>query len=315
MGRLLLVALMLLVLGAAAQAQRSYDVDILSETFGFDDNSRRSVDLVQLIQACPARDCIPSIDNPKYVSADEALHVNDDDLVITLSYNGEYFAFPTRILDRHEIVNGTFAGDALAITWCPLCGSAVGIERHVGNSETTFGVSGLLYNSDLVLYDRATETLWDQIEAKGVVGPMTGTELTLVPLSIARWSKWRAKHPDTLVLSSDTGFDIDYSQDRYAGYRESSRLFMPVSATDDRVHAKTVVFGFDLDFAELAITEASLLANGRHRLDVAGKPSVITLHEDGSVTLDRDGEVFHPIRLFWFAWYTFHPETELVQSE
>lgn len=314
MSRWLLVATLAFTIGGAAHAQRSFDVDILTETFGFDDNTPRSIALDKFMQGCPARDCIPSIDNPKYVAADEAGHVTGDDLVITLAYKGEHFAFPTRVLDHHEIVNGTFAGDPLAITWCPLCGSAVGIERKVGDTVTTFGVSGVLYNSDLVLYDRETETLWDQIEAQGVVGPMTGKQLVLVPVSMSRWSRWVARHPGTLVLSDETGFDKDYSQDRFAEYRESTRLFMPVSAEDARVHAKTVVFGFDLEFTDLAVTETFLAANSRHAFELAGKEAVITLHEDGSVTLERDGTVFHPIRLFWFAWYTFHPETELVQS-
>ena len=313
MGRVLIVAVMALIAGVTAHAQRTYDVDILAETFGFDDDTRKSVSLDKLMQGCPARDCIPSIDSPKFVAAGTADHVADDDLVITLAYKGTHFAFPTSILDHHEIVNGTFAGDPLAITWCPLCGSAVGVERTVGNAVTTFGVSGVLYNSDLVLYDRETETLWDQIEAKGIVGPMTDETLTLVPVSMARWSRWLAKHPDTLILSTDTGFDKDYSGDRFAEYRESTRLFMPVSATDDRVHAKTVVYGFDLEETDIAITESLLAKDGSHTRSIAGKESVFSMLEDGTVTLRRDGEVFHPIRLFWFAWYTFHPETDLAQ--
>lgn len=310
MGRLLLVMGASLVVGSAF-AERSYDVDILAETFGFDDTTRKSVPLGKLMQGCPARDCIPSIDSPKYVPADEADYVSDDDLVITLAYRGEHFAFPTKILDHHEIVNDTFAGIPLAITWCPLCGSAVGIERTVAGTITTFGVSGVLYNSDLVLYDRATETLWDQIEAQGIVGPMTGERLTLVPVSMAKWGRWRAKHPDTMVLTTDTGFDKDYTTDRFAEYRESTRLFMPVSATSDRLHAKTVVYGFDLDAGKIAYTEA-LLANP-YTHELAGEEAAVTLSEDGTVTMRRDGETQYPIRLFWFAWYTFHPDTELVQ--
>ena len=162
-----------LALAFPAIAQRSYDVDILTETFGFDASTTKSVELSDLHQGCPARDCIPSIDKPNYVSASDASHVADDDLVITLSYEGEY---------------------------------------------------------------RATETLWDQIEARGIVGPMTNARLELVPVSMSRWAKWRDKHPDTLVLSLDTGFDYDYTKDRFAEYRDSTRLFMPVSATDERIN-------------------------------------------------------------------------------
>ncbi len=308
--RRLLAATAALVLVCSAHAQRSYDVDILAETFGFGEETKKSVSLNKLMQGCPARDCIPSIDNPKYVAAADAEHVSDEDLVITLAYKGDRVAFPTKILDHHEIVNDTFAGDPLAITWCPLCGSAVGVEREVGGTETTFGVAGVLYNSDLVLYDRTTETLWDQIEAKGIVGPMTGEQLTLVPVSMAKWGKWRARHPDTRVLSADTGFDKDYTQDRFAEYRQSTRLFMPVSATSEQLHAKTVVFGFDLDVGKIAYTEELLAEPFTH--EFAGVETTVSISDDGSVTMRRDGETYYPIRLFWFAWYTFHPETSVI---
>ncbi len=302
----------MLLLATAANAQRSFDVDILAETFGFDESTKKTVELADLRQGCPARDCIPSIDDPKYLSVAAATHVADEELVVTLSYNGEYRAYPTRILDHHEIVNDTIAGEALAITWCPLCGSAIGIQRTVAGEVTEFGVSGVLYNSDLVLYDRATETLWDQIEAKGIVGKLTDEQLELVPVSMSRWAKWRDRHPDTLVLSADTGFDYDYAEDRYAEYRDSTRLFMPVSATDERVHAKTVVFGFDLPSGSIAYTESVLQQSGSYHHDLNGEKAEITLHDDGGVTMLRGDQTLYPTRLFWFAWYTFHPGTNLV---
>jgi hypothetical protein len=303
----------LFLLSAAATAQRSFDVDILAETFGFDDATKKTVELIDLKQGCPARDCIPSIDKPMYVSALNAEHMQDDELVITLSYKGEFRAYPSRILDHHEIVNDTIAGDPLAITWCPLCGSAVGIKRTVAGKVTAFGVSGVLYNSDLVLYDRRTETLWDQIEAKGIVGPMTGESLELVPVSMATWAKWRSKHPETLVLSTNTGFDYDYTEDRYAEYRDSTRLFMPVSATDERLHAKTVVWGFDLADSAVAYTDSLLREAGVYSHELHGEEAVVALLEDGSVTMMRGDKTHYPIRVFWFAWYTFHAGTVLIQ--
>jgi hypothetical protein len=302
----------IVLLAAAANAQRSFELDILSETFGFDASTKKSVALSDLHQGCPARDCIPSIDNPRYLPAEDAVHVADDDLVITLSYKGEYRAYPSRILDHHEIVNDTIGGDPLAITWCPLCGSAVGIRRTVAGKLTEFGVSGVLYNSDLVLYDRETETLWDQIEAKGIVGTLTGEQLERVPVSMSRWAKWRDRHPDTLVLSTETGFEYDYTKDRYAEYRDSTGLFMPVSASDDRVHAKTVVFGFDLVSGDIAYTASMLEDKVSYRHELNGEEAVITLHDDGSVTMLRADKTLYPTRLFWFAWYTFHPGSDLI---
>ena len=309
----LLGAALILALALDASAQRTFDHDILAETFGFDESTKKSVALDDLKQGCPARDCIPSIDDPKYVASDEADHVTDDAVVIAISYKGEKRAYPARILDRHEIVNDTIAGDPIAITWCPLCGSAVGVRRTVGGEVTEFGVSGVLYNSDLVLYDRSTETLWDQIEAKGIVGPLTGETLELVPVTMTRWSRWRAAHPDTLVLSADTGFDRDYSLDRYAKYRGSSELMFPVSRNDDRIHPKSVVFGFNVSGKSIAFTEARLEQDGSVAHELDGLDAMVTLHDDGTVTMRHGDETYEPIRLFWFAWYTFHPQTDLVQ--
>jgi hypothetical protein len=172
--KLRLAVLSLLLFAVSAQAQRAFEVDIISETFRFDASTKQSVSLDDLHQGCPARDCIPSIDNPKFVSVAGATHVGDDDIVIAIAFGDEFRAYPAQILDQHEIVNDTIAGVPIAITWCPLCGSAVGVRRDVGGTITEFGVSGLLYNSDLVFYDRNTETLWDQVIAEGIVGPLTG---------------------------------------------------------------------------------------------------------------------------------------------
>ncbi len=270
--------------------------------------------LEDLHQGCPARDCIPSIDDPKYVAADAASHVSGDDPVIAIALNGDKRAYPARIMDRHEIVNDTIGGVPIAITWCPLCGSAVGIHREVDGEVTEFGVSGVLYNSDLVFYDRASETLWDQIEAKGIVGPRTGETLRLVPVTMTTWDRWRAAHPDTRVLSPDTGHALDYSTDPYARYRGSDGLMFPVSNEDGRVHPKTVVYGFDVGGRSVAYTE-SLLEDGDEHVHSAGDLTFVArMREDGSVTgRDADGRRYTPTRLFWFAWYTFHPDTDLVR--
>lgn len=293
-------------------AQRTFDTDILAETFGFDESTPKAVDLSDLHQGCPRRDCIQSIDDPVYVAADEAGHVGDDDIVITLKWEGEYRAYPARILDHHEIVNDTIADTPLAITWCPLCGSAVGIRRTIGDTITEFGVSGVLYNSDLVLYDRETETLWDQIGGTGIVGSLTGTKLDFVGVSMTTWGRWRESYPETLVLAQPDWYDGDYSADRYADYRASANLMFPVLQEDERVHPKTVVYGFNIDGEAVAFAEG-LLRNGDVEHGVGGHDLTVSMGADGDVRAVSDsGEEYVPIRLFWFAWYTFHPQTGLV---
>ena len=305
----------LILLALPASAQRTFDTDILTETFGFDDTTLKSVPLDQLQQGCPARDCIPSIDDPKFVDATDATHVSDDDIVLALSWKGQYRAYPTRILDQHEIVNDVVAETPIAITYCPLCGSGVGVIREVDGKVTEFGVSGVLYNSDLVFYDRATGTLWDQIIAEGIVGPMTGRKLELVPITMTRWSTWKAAHPETMVLSADLGTGRDYTNDYYAKYRQDDKLMFPVSKTNDAIRPKAIVYGFDLGDRSVATPE-TVLQDSDELAYMAGDSEIrITMHDDGSVTAvdSESGEIYIATRLFWFAWYTFHPETELLQ--
>ena len=310
----LLTLSVLLLSAPLSHAQRTYDTDILRDTFGFDESTTKSVALEDLHQGCPARDCIPSIDTPKYVAASDATHVADGDMVIAISLHGDNRAWPARILDRHEIVNDTIGGVPIAITWCPLCGSAVGIERDVDGEVTEFGVSGVLYNSDLVFYDRASNTLWDQVEARGIVGPKTGKQLKLVPVTMTNWSRWRKAHPDTLMLSTDTGFEKDYTKDPYAQYRGSAGLMFPVNAKDERIHPKSVVYGFDIDGKAIAYTQEILEKSGTYTRKLGELELTATLNDDGAVTLEnQDGENYVGTRLFWFAWYTFHPDTELVR--
>lgn len=310
-----LAATLLLFIVLPTAAQRNYRTDILKETFGFDDESAKSVELSDLHQGCPRRDCIPSIDEPKYVSVTEATHVNDDDVVLALSLKGYHRAWPARILDQHEIVNDLIAGMPIAITWCPLCGSAVGVVREIDGQVSEFGVSGLLYNSDLVFYDRKTETLWDQIEAKGIVGPLTDTRLELVPITMTRWGKWKTAHPDTLVLSPDTGFAFDYSRDAYGKYRDQKRLMFPVANASDAIHPKSVVFGFDLGGQQIAFAESLVQKSSPIKHEFQGQTYDVVHAGDGAVTLTNreSGEEYFPVRLYWFAWYTFHPDTELIR--
>ena len=292
-----------------------FETDILTETFGFDASTRRVVELDELHQGCPARDCIASIDAPKFVPAERAGFMRDEDIVLALEHGGQAKAYATRILVFHEIVNDEVGGKPLAITFCPLCGSGVAVVREIGGEVTEFGVSGVLYNSGLVFYDRASETLWDQIEARGIVGPHTGKKLTMIPLTTTTWQRWRDAYPGTLVLTPDTGFDRSYNEypGRNREYEDSERIAFPVAATDNRLYPKAVVHGVDVHGQFVAYTDKLLEAAGSYRDRVGERDIVVTKNPDGSVSAtDPDsGEVFVAIRLFWFAWYAFHPDTEL----
>jgi len=303
-------------LASVANAQRPFEQNILHGAFGYDRSTQSSVDVRDIHQGCSRRDCIRSIDRPKYVTAAEADHVAEDDIVLALSLKGYHRAWPAKILDQHEIVNDIIAGTPIAITWCPLCGSAVGVIREFDGQVTEFGVSGLLYNSDLVFYDRKTKTLWDQVLAKGIVGPLTGKQLQLVPITMTRWGRWKKAHPDTLVLSEDTGFRNNYSVDPYRRYRGSNRLMFPVAKRSDVIAPKSVVYGFAIGDRTVAFTDSLLEQTAEFTHEPDGEQFVVKVAADGKITMTNaeTGAVHSPVRLYWFSWYTFHPETELVQQ-
>jgi len=296
------------------QPRNRFEHDILVETFGYDESTPAAVDFEYMYQGCPARDCIPSIDDPEYVSADEAARfMRDGELVLAIDHNGDRRAWPIRILDFHEIVNDTIGGDPVAVTWCPLCGSGLAFRRELGGEVVEFGVSGLLHDSDLVMYDRKTNSLWQQITGKAVMGPAMGETLQEVPATITEWATWRSAHPETRVLAPpDSGRDYSHSRP-YAAYEKSDRLMFPAARRDLSIHPKTVVHGFTIDGQHLAVTDKALHENDRIETSIAGRDLTVTRNPDGSVTaVDDAGREHAAVRSFWFAWFNFHPDTRRI---
>ena len=222
---------------------RAYENDILVDTFQITQQDI-DVDVDHVFQGCPKRDCIPSIDQPEFLPANQVDFLDPDDLLISVSHAGETRAYPTRILDRHEIVNDRFGETPLAVTYCPLCGSGLAFIRMVDGEETEFGVSGLLHNNDLIMYDRKTESIWQQITGQALAGPSRGDVLTAVPVSITLWSEWHKANPNAVVLvpPMDKG---NYKKNAYGDYTTSDRLLFPVSTQDARLHAKKIIFGVE----------------------------------------------------------------------
>lgn len=179
-------------------------------------------------------DAIPPLDEPKYEDAAGGDWLEGDDLVIGyLGANGSAWAFPLKILNFHEIVNDELDDTPVLISYCPLCRSAVVYDRRLDGRELTFGNSSALYESDLVMLDRETSSYWWQVAGEAIVGTLTGARLTTLPSTTATWAQWLEEHPETLVLSRETGFARSYERDVFAGYRDQvndERFAFPVSA-------------------------------------------------------------------------------------
>ena len=208
---------------------------------GFD-LSNSAIDAAKIHYGGPAKDGIPAIDHPIFTSAANAAFLQDNDRVLGLSIKGQYRAYPVKILNYHEIVNDTIADKAVVISYCPLCGSGMAFDASIQGQYTTFGVSGLLYNSDVLLYDRQTQSLWSQLLGKAISGPRKDISLKQLVMSHTTWSDWLKQHPDTQVLSTETGYRRDYTQSPYGGYEQSRSLYFSVESLNTRYHPKETVF-------------------------------------------------------------------------
>ena len=271
-----------------------------------------------LLQGCHGKDCIPAISNPKFDNVGDVAWLADEDTVLTISHKGINRAYPQKIMNWHEIINDTVASDPIAITFCPLCGSAVAFERKVDEVITEFGVSGKLHNSDLVMYDRYEGNLWQQITGEALVGPAARRNEKLRPvlLSTTTWGEWKTDHPNGEVLSRDTGHNRNYDQYPYGTYEENDELYFGVKGLNKQLQIKTVVYGIEI--GNLAKAYPEDVINNRQTIEdkIGTTPILIERTSSGEVkvTNTQTDEEIIPLRLFWFAWAAFHPDTELYEQ-
>ncbi len=191
----------------------------------------------------PGKDGIPALNSPQMIDANQATYLENDDLVLGLVMGDNISAFPHRILDWHEIINETFAGEKLSIIYCPLTGTGIAWERVIDGRETTFGVSGLLYNTNIIPYDRETDSNWSQMLFKSVNGRLAGTQAETINLVETTWKTWKEMYPNTKVVSRNTGFNRSYNYP-YGDYKTNhNAIFFPVSRRDNRLPAKQRVLG------------------------------------------------------------------------
>lgn len=193
----------------------------------------------QVYDGGPGKDGIPALSTPKFISLDQAGYLSDNDLVLGFSENGVYRAYPHNILDWHEIINDDFVEAKIAVTYCPLTGTGIGWNREINGGTTTFGVSGLLYNTNLIPYDRQTDSNWCQISMLCVNGPLQGKSVKTYQIIETTWKTWKKMFPDSEVISDNTGYSRNYRTYPYGDYRTNNeRLLFPVAVDDNRLPAK-----------------------------------------------------------------------------
>ncbi len=293
---------------------------------------------------------IPPLDQPATIAADAADYLDDEDIVFGVEVGGEPRAYPKRIISWHELVRDRLGGSDIALVYCTLCGSVIPYEARVAGETLTLGTSGLLYRSNKLMFDEETMTLWSSLYGKPVVGPRVGSgqRLNRFPVVTSTWGEWKDMHPESTVLSADTGHDRDYRSEAYGEYERSSRLLFEVPAVDKRLKNKDLVLTLEHAGTAVAVTRKFLRDNPIYHHDVGGERVAFVTSEAGTTRAYlvgermfarwKDGRLVDSMdstwsveedalvgedgtRLprvatspaYWFGWYAQYPATELIK--
>jgi len=315
------------------------------------DGLKHIVPLDKIKGGGPPKDGIPSIDDPQFATLSGSSFMTHSDIVIGLEINGEAKAYPLSILVWHEIVNDNVGGTPVAVTYCPLCFTNQVFERILNGKEVEFGTSGKLYNSNLVMYDRLTDSYWSQALGMAITGELTGQELKIIPFDVISWGDWISLHPETQVLTTETGHTRAYGVDPYGDYYTDPRIIFPVDNKDDRMHPKEIILGFNEGETYKAYKQSDIESEKIVNDKINETPIVLfSMYSGNARAFDRnvEGQVlefdfsdnkiidlqtssvwnYDGIAIsgeleglelnrlpfnpgFWFEWIAFHPDTEV----
>jgi Protein of unknown function (DUF3179) len=275
------------------------------------------IPLERVLSGGPAKDGIPSLTNPKTAGVTDADFMLDDDRVVGVEVNGERRAYPIKVLNFHECYNDVLGGVPIAVMFCPLCDSVSVVDRRLDGKTYEFGISGLLYNSNVLLYDRTDDALWSQVGMMAVSGPNAGRSLKhLVGWEVTTFSSWRGAYPESTVATLETGHYTSgfYDVVAYAEYFENDEVMFPVEPRDGRFANKTPVVGVLVDGeAKAYLVETIGRAPGGRVEDMVGGERVVLEAVDGGVRFVEVPEGGKALTTFWFAWYAFHPGTGVYE--
>jgi hypothetical protein len=272
-----------------------------------------------------SKDGIPALTDPKVEQAGEATWLKPHARIIEVTLGGEVLGVPLTILDRHEIVNTQLGGEPIAITYCPLCDSATVFSRRVqapngkkGSSTKKqeivleFGVSGALYNSNVLMYDRTHSGLWSQLGMKAVSGPLVGTELSMLPVKMVTYDQFQENHPQGNLVSRDTGHSRRYEQAAYGDYFKTDRIIVPILGVGDALSRKTLGVGVVAGKEVYFIALEAIPAEG-YLLETTLGPVKLAKTDAGIVVQDKPAAV-RAAQSFYYSWSAFYPETRVISK-
>ncbi len=267
-----------------------------------------SIPLAEVLSGGLPKDGIPAILEPTFVTVEEASEwLDDEGLGIIYSKGDTTRFYPYAILYWHEITNDTVEGRNIAVTFCPLCGSALIFDR----GEDVFGVSGKLWESNLLMYDHETETLWSQILGEAMVGDRTGETLEILDANVIRFADLKSTYPQADVQSKDTGYSRRYGDSPYGNYETNNELYFPISEEDDAFQKKELFHIVYVDDLSVGFLRSDLAEVGAAEVEVNGRMIRAEMSEEGQITVTDmgSGEQLPGFVTMWFSWVT-HIEGE-----
>jgi hypothetical protein len=266
----------------------------------------------EILEGGPPRDGIHAVDDPRFVPPDAASWVLPPNGVIGVELNGVARAYPVHVMEYHQIVNDEFGGVPVAVTYDPLTGVPRAFRREHDGRTLRFGVSGLIYNTGFLMYDRETSSLWSQFQGDAISGPLARTKLRELPVRQEPYGAWLSRHPETLVLERPQPRQIDYRYSPFSAYWMSEKIPFPPKSEDPRYHPKEVVLGIEVGGVARAYLGSIVTAAGGSVEDrVAGRRIEIRYDSDLALfTYEAPADV-RVTDAYWFAWKAFHPGTEI----
>jgi len=317
------LALAILLLGLVTAIEAKAGPEDWGREWPHTDFSRHSVDYNEIFSGGPPKDGIPAIDRPQFVPVGETRNLAPREPVISVRIGSEARAFPLRILIWHEIVNDTVGGTPIAVTWCPLCNSSVAFDRRVGGRTLSFGTTGKLRNSDLVMYDRETESWWQQFSGECIVGTLLGAQLNLLPDRVESVERFRMRFPGGQILVPPDPEGRAYGRNPYTGYDRAEHPFLYRGPTPHEVAplARLVVIGDEAWSLEMVKKRRRIEAGDLVITWEPGQSSPLDTakidegHDVGNVVVQRRigrrlEDVVHDLS-FAFAFHAFHPNAPI----
>ena len=310
-GSLRLVGRVLPLLVALGASGEEFATPSTDSANGFD-VSKRVVPRESIRAGGPARDAIRSVDSPEFVKPAEAVWAPAPVPAIGVVLGGEARAYPVHLMEYHQVVNDSIGGIPVVITYDPLTGVPRAFERSVDGQRLHFGVSGLIHRAQFLLYDRETESLWAQYEGRAIAGPLAGSKLESIQVRQEPVGAWLQREPATTVLARPDRMRIDYRYSPFQAYWVSEAVPVQVDARDDRYHPKEVALGVERNGKTRVYLGSILTAEGGRIVDEFEERRIRVAYDSKSGTfLWEAPDDVRVTDAYWFAWKSFHPDTEI----